>query len=280
MQAKKIASVVKSFPGMPGTALKLLAMIDDPAMRVSQIEKILRQDPGLTANVLRLANSAYFGIPSKVGSIRQAVILLGLKRLIQMVIAACVSAIMDKPVPGYDLPPGELWRHSIAVSVAAEGLVKELKVDAGEEIFTAALLHDVGKLVLGEFVKDEFQQIETAVSEGIAFETAETIVLGTNHADTGAHILTNWSLPDEIVNTVQWHHAPEKAQQTSTMLDIVHVANFMSMMIGVGIGRDGLQHQPSVEVTDRIGLEPYHLEKVASQTMQWVNELSEVLGPS
>ena len=153
-------------------------------------------------------------------------------------------------------------------------------MDAGEEIFTAALLHDVGKLVLGEFVKDEFQQIETAVSEGIAFETAETIVLGTNHADTGAHILTNWSLPDEIVNAVRWHHAPEKAQQTSTMLDIVHVANFMSMMIGVGIGRDGLQHQPSVEVSDRLGLEPYHLEKVASQTMQWVNELSEVLGPS
>jgi len=280
MQAKKIAAVINSFPGMPGTAVKLLAMIDDPSMRVSQIEKILRQDPGLTANVLRLANSAYFGIPSKVGSIRQAVILLGLKRLIQMVIAACVSAIMDKPVPGYALPPGELWRHSIAVSVAAEGLVKELKVDAGEEIFTAALLHDVGKLVLGEFVKDDFKQIETAVSEGIAFETAETIVLGTNHADTGAQVLTNWSLPAEIVNAVRWHHAPENTDQTSTMLDIVHVANFMSMMIGVGIGRDGLQHQPSVEVTERLGLEPEHLEKVASQTMQWVTELSEVLGPA
>ena len=280
MQAKKIAAVINSFPGMPGTAVKLLAMIDDPSMRVSQIEKILRQDPGLTANVLRLANSAYFGIPSKVGSIRQAVILLGLKRLIQMVIAACVSAIMDKPVPGYALPPGELWRHSIAVSVAAEGLVKELKVDAGEEIFTAALLHDVGKLVLGEFVKDDFKQIETALSEGIAFETAETIVLGTNHADTGAQVLTNWSLPAEIVNAVRWHHAPENTDQTSTMLDIVHVANFMSMMIGVGIGRDGLQHQPSVEVTERLGLEPEHLEKVASQTMQWVTELSEVLGPA
>ena len=195
-----------------------------------------------------------------------------------MVIAACVSAIMDKPVPGYDLPPGELWRHSIAVSVAAEGLVKELKVDAAEEIFTAALLHDVGKLVLGEFVKDDFEQIETAVSQGITFETAETIVLGTNHADTGAQILTNWSLPVEIVNAVRWHHAPESADRTSSMIDIVHVANFTSMLIGVGIGRDGLQHQPSVEVTERLGLEPYHLEKVASQTMQWVTELSEVLG--
>jgi putative nucleotidyltransferase with HDIG domain len=280
MEANKIASAISSFPGMPGTAVKLLGLIDDPAMRVSQIEEILRHDPGLTANVLRLANSAYFGIPSKVGSIRQAVILLGLKRLIQMVIAACVSAIMDKSVPGYDLPPGELWRHSIAASVAAEGLVKVLKVEAAEEIFTAALLHDVGKLVLGDFVKDEFKQIETAVAEGIGFEMAEKIVLGTNHAEVGARILTKWLLPPEIVNAVQFHHAPEASEQLNSMLDIVHVANFISMMIGIGIGRDGLQHQPSAEVTERLGLEPEHLEKVASQTMQWVKEFSEVLNPA
>jgi len=279
MQANKIASAIKSFPGMPGTAVKLLGLIDDSAMRVSQIEEILRHDPGLTANVLRMANSAYFGIPSKVGSIRQAVILLGLKRLIQMVIAACVSAIMDKSVPGYDLPPGELWRHSIAASVAAEGLVKVLKVEAAEEIFTAALLHDVGKLVLGDFVKDEFKQIETAVSQGISFEMAEKIVLGTNHADVGARILTKWLLPPEIINAVQFHHAPEASERISSMLDIVHVANFISMMIGIGIGRDGLQHEPSVEVTERLGLEPSHLEKVASQTMQWVKEFNEVMNP-
>jgi putative nucleotidyltransferase with HDIG domain len=279
MQANKIASAIKSFPGMPGTAVKLLELIDDSAMRVSQIEGILRQDPGLTANVLRLANSAFFGIPSKVGSIRQAVILLGLKRLIQMVIAACVSAIMDKSVPGYDLPPGELWRHSIAASVAAEGLVKVLKVEAAEEIFTAALLHDVGKLVLGDFVKEEFKQIETAVSQGISFEMAEKIVLGTNHADVGARILTKWLLPPEIVNAVQFHHAPEESERLSNMLDIVHVANFISMMIGIGIGRDGLQHEPSAEVTERLGLEPSHLEKVASQTMQWVKEFNEVMNP-
>ncbi len=279
MQANKIASAIKSFPGMPGTAVKLLALIDDSGMRVSQIEEILRHDPGLTANVLRIANSAYFGIPSKVGSIRQAVILLGLKRLIQMVIAACVSAIMDKSVPGYDLPPGELWRHSIAASVAAECLVKVLKVEAAEEIFTAALLHDVGKLVLGDFVKDEFKQIETAVSQGISFEMAEKIVLGTNHADVGARILTKWLLPPEIVNAVQFHHAPEASERLSSMLDIVHVANFISMMIGIGIGRDGLQHEPSAEVTERLGLEPGHLEKVASQTMQWVKEFNELMNP-
>jgi putative nucleotidyltransferase with HDIG domain len=275
---KHIASLLKSFPSMPGAAVKLLALIDDPEISVAQIEKILRQDVGLTANLLKLANSAYFGIPSKIGSVRQAVLLLGLKRLIQMVIASCVSAIMDKPVPGYDLPPGELWRHSLAVTVAAEGLVKELKVEAAEEIFTAALLHDVGKLVLGEFVADDIKKIENVLSRRVTFETAEDIVLGTNHADIGARILNQWSLPPDIVNAVRWHHDPESADQSDLMLDIVHVANVLCLMIGIGVGRDGLQHQPSGVVVERLGLASHHLEKVASQTMQWVEELSEVLG--
>lgn len=279
MDANEIVTAIKAFPGMPGTALKLLALIDDPGMRISQIERILRRDPGLTANVLILANSAYFGIPSKVGSIRQAVILLGLKRLIQMVIAACVSAIMDKPVPGYDLSAGELWRHSIAVSVAAEGLVKELQIEAAEEIFTAALLHDVGKLVLGQFVKNDLTQIQTAVSQGISFEMAETIVLGINHAEVGARILTNWELPLEIVNAIRFHHVPQSAAHTSTMSDIVHVANCMTMMTGIEIGRDNLQYPPSAEVTERLGLKAHHLERVANQTKQWVNEITGILGP-
>jgi len=278
LDLKNITSRLKSFPSMPGAAVELLALIDDPQISVARIEKILRQDAGLTANLLKLANSAYFGIPSKVGSVRQAVLLLGLKRLIQMVIASCVSAIMDKPVPGYDLPPGELWRHSLAVTVAAEGLVKELNVDAAEEIFTAALLHDVGKLVLGEFVADDFNKIDNVLSPEVAFETAEDMVLGTNHADIGARILNQWSLPPGIVHAVRWHHDPDSADHSDLMLDIVHVANVLCLMIGIGVGRDGLQHQPSAAVIDRLGLAPEHLENVASQTLQWVEELSAVIG--
>ena len=277
-KVNNIAAFLKSFPSMPGAAVKLLALIDDPDVSVSQIEAILRHDAGLTANILKLANSAYFGIPSKVGSVRQAVLILGLKRLVQMVIASCVSAIMDKPVPGYDLPPGELWRHSIAVSVAAEGLVKELEMAAAEEIFTAALLHDVGKLVLGNFVKTNFSKIEAALNQNVSFEAAEDMVLGTNHAHIGAQILTQWSLPSDNVNAVRWHHTPESAAKNEPMLDIVHVANGLCLMIGIGAGNDGMQYKPSETVVERLGLAPCHLDKVASQTLQWATKLSDVFG--
>jgi putative nucleotidyltransferase with HDIG domain len=275
---KHTASLLRAFPSMPGAAVKLLALIDDPGMSVSQIDAILRHDAGLTANLLKLANSAYFGVPTKIGSVRQAVLILGLKRLIQMVIASCVSAIMDKPIPGYDLPPGDLWRHSIAVSVAAEGLVKELEIGASEEIFTAALLHDVGKLVLGAFVHDGLADIEAALKQNISFEAAEEKILGINHAEMGAQILTQWSLPSEIINAVRWHHAPESADRINTMLDVVHVANVLCLMIGIGAGPNGLQYQPSGVVSERLGLKSCHLEKVASQTLHWTNELSEVFG--
>ena len=117
---------VKAFPGMPATAAKLIKMLEDSDSTAAQIEEVLRYDAGLTANILKLTNSAYFGIPLKVSSVKQAIVILGWKRLLQLVMTLCMSTVMKKSVAGYDLPQGELWRHSIAVSVAAEAVVKEL----------------------------------------------------------------------------------------------------------------------------------------------------------
>ncbi|MBW2164918.1 MAG: HDOD domain-containing protein [Deltaproteobacteria bacterium] len=271
-----ILAKVKSFPSMPEAAAKLLKLLDNPDATAAQIGQILRYDPGLTANLLRLTNSAYFGLPCQVGSVNQAVVLLGWKKLIQLVMASCVNAVMGKPVPGYDLPAGELWRHSIAVSVAAEGLAKELKVSASEEIFTAALLHDVGKLVLGGFVKGDLEKIETEASRGISFEVAEHMVLGTDHTEVGAQILKNWSFPPALVNAVRWHHDPDSAGKTDTLVDIVHVANILCLMIGIGVGREGLCYEPSPLATKRLGLRTNDLEMVASRTLQYVDDLCDV----
>ena len=122
---------VKAFPGMPATAAKLIKMLEDSDSTAAQIEEVLRYDAGLTANILKLTNSAYFGIPLKVSSVKQAIVILGWKRLLQLVMTLCMSTVMKKSVARYDLPQGELLRHSIAVSVAAEAVVKALKIPGG-----------------------------------------------------------------------------------------------------------------------------------------------------
>ncbi len=272
-----ITSMVESFPGMPVAVTKVLSLLDDPNVSATEIEDAIRFDPGLTANILKMVNSAYFGLVAEVGSVKQAVILLGMKRLVQIVMTSCVTAIMNKKVVGYDLPSGELWRHSIAVSVAAEGLVKELKISSPEEVFTAALLHDVGKLILGEYVSEDIQQIEDHAARGIPFQSAEHEVLGTDHAEIGALILKHWRLPKEIVDAVRWHHDPDVAEEQSVLIDVVHVADVLCLMIGIGVGREGVHYEPSTAVTKRLGLTIDHLEMIASQTLQWVDEITGIL---
>ena len=270
-----IIAKIEAFPSIPSAAAKILSLLDDPDTSAQEIGEILRYDPGLTANILKLTNSSYFGLPSKVGSVNQALVLLGWKKLAQLIVSACASAVMVKPVPGYDLQPGELWRHSIAVSVVAEGLSRELGITGVDEIFTAALLHDVGKLVLGDFIRQNTSSVDDESLQAVSFEKVERRLFGTDHAEIGAQILTGWSFPKSIVAAVRWHHDPDAADKSDNLIDVVHIANVLCLMIGIGIGREGLQYVPSEAATRRLGIKGEQLEMVAAQAVGWVEELSE-----
>jgi len=277
INADKIIAKINSFPSMPATGSKLLRMLEDPEPSVDEIENVLRLDPGLTGNVLKLANSAYFGLPSKVATTRQAVLLLGKSKLIQLVITSCVNAVMEKPVPGYNLPPGDLWRHSIAVSIAAQALVKEKNFVQEEDIFTPALLHDIGKLVLGHFVKDERAEIEKIAGNGLSYVAAENKVLGTDHAAVGAEILTQWAFPRDVVEVVRWHHDPDHSEADGAAIDIVYLADLLCQT--ADSDRTDEHHCPDLSpaVIKRLGLEINQFEKIKASVAQWVDELSEAL---
>lgn len=274
---KQIMSKVRSFPGMPATAAKLLPLLENPDSDTSKIADILRYDPGLTANILKLTNSAYFGIPTKISSVRQAILLLGWKRLIQLVMTMCMSDLMKDSVEGYDLPKGELWRHSIAVSVASDVLVKGLKISEADEVFTAALLHDIGKMVLGDYVKEDMPKIDAMVAKGISFEVAEYIVLGTDHAEIGAKILQSWSFPTPLVEAVHWHHDANSCSGHCLMSDIVHTADILGQMAGYGKKSGDCEPAAVSDVLERLGLTPEDLPPLAEQTAERVTALNETL---
>ena len=273
----RIMRQVKSFPGMPTTAAKLLPLLREPDSSMARIEDLIKYDPGLTANLLKLTNSAYFGLPSRISSVRQAILLLGRKRLLQLVTTMCMSGLMKKAVPGYDLPQGGLWRHSIAAAVAAERLVQSLSLTQADEVFTAALLHDIGKMVLGEYVREDLQSIEQMVAKGISFEVAEYMVLGTNHAEVGARILQGWSMPLELVHAVAWHHDPDQCEDRCLLSDVVHVANVAVRGIDCGKRRSDPCADASSKAVDRLGLGPAGMAALAEQTLQEMGKLAEIL---
>jgi putative nucleotidyltransferase with HDIG domain len=272
-----IMTKVSSFPSMPRAALKLREILALEDVSMDEIENILRHDPGLATNVLRLANSAFFGVPRKVETLKHAVMLLGVKRFAQIAVSASMNKTMDKAVEGYDLSAGELWLHSIAVSNNAEALAGHMKLAQTDDVFTPALLHDMGKLVLNDFVRQEQKNIRRMMSTGVPLDEAENRVLGTDHAEIGALILAKWSFPDCIVNAVRWHHNPEKNKNSTMKSDMTYLSNLMCQPEGAVDSADGGSITPAAAVLNRVGIKLEQYKVVAAKTQDWVNKLSDTL---
>jgi putative nucleotidyltransferase with HDIG domain len=260
---EEILAMIPSIPALPTAAAKVLSLLQDPHSGISDIMQAVEYDPGLTSNVLRLANSAYFAGPRKISSLREAGVLFGTSRITQLVLASAIAPVAQQEIKGYDLPPGRLLDNLVAVAIGAEELARALKIVAPPHLFTAALLHDIGKVVLGTFVEiDAGPIVELAFNEKISFDVAERSILGIDHAEIGAALLEFWKIPEEVVKAVRWHHEPEGFPGDSLVVDLVHVADQLSIECGIGVGVDGLNYRPSQAVVERLHLKGAVAEQV------------------
>jgi putative nucleotidyltransferase with HDIG domain len=273
----KILLNVERFPSLPKAGTKLLSIIDKPNSTVDEIEKVLRYDPGLTANFLKLANSPFFGIPSKVSSVKQAITLLGFKRLNRIILATCTSVIMDNEVYGWDLRPLNLWQHSVLVSSVATELAKYKKLSDTNDLFTSALLHDIGKIALGRFVNEHLSIIKEIISKGVPAVVAENMVLETDHAEIGAQILTQWSFPADVINAVRYHHNPDILHNKIIKIDLLHLADLFCQKDSVNDGNLTKLDSISHALRERLGFDRKLLESFSKQISTWANYFSEKL---
>ncbi len=275
---EEIIEKATAIPQMPMPVQKVLAYIGNPEADLRQLARIIEYDPGLTVNVLRMANSAFFGGGGKVTSVREALMRLGLHRIYQLVIASGVAPLTRYEIKGYGLRPGELLEHSVAVATASETLGRELGVTAPPHTFTAGLLVNIGKTVMGSFLEvDAGPILELAHARHIPFEQAEEEVLGINHAELGAILLERWSIPIPIVNVVRYRLRPDDCPEPDVALDLVHVGDVIAKMTGIGMGIDGMQYMPSEAVFARLDVTPAQMENVMAAILEQIAEVREIL---
>ena len=272
---KQILSKIESIPALPSASAEVIRLVRDLDTSSSEIARAIEFDPSLTANVLRLANSAYFGFVQSVKTVKDALVRLGRNRIFQMVMATLVKKMANRPVKGYDLASGELWDHLIGTAIGSTRLAEALNLKAPDHTFTAAIMHDVGKIVLGMFVEVDAAPItELAFKEKISFELAEKQILGIDHAEIGALLLEHWNLPQELAEVVRWHHKPEDVPaEDAQVVNLVHVADMLCLMAGIGKGIDGLNYRPSKHVVSQLGLRRKIAEAVVYKI---ISELDEV----
>ena len=275
---EQIEQHVDSFPEMPPLCQNLLGYLDDPDVDFKTIKDIIQFDPGLTANVLKMANSIHFGATRQVNSLQAALARLGTKSVFELILSLNVSSRLQNSLPGYGLQANDLLRHSIWTAVASQELGTILSMKHTGMIFTIGLLHDLGLLLLDPELKTEGSRFsQTLEAQDKALDQAERDILGMDHAEAGAKILERWHLGPEVVAGVRWHHQPEKADEYQEIIYLIHLADMLSLSEGIGTGIYGLQFAVSSETITTLGLRKKHLEAVASTTLDKMRELESIL---
>jgi HD-like signal output (HDOD) protein len=238
---ERILKTLDDLPAMPQIVLKAREIMADPNSGVKDVVKILETDQAITTKILKVANSAYYGMSGKISTIQHASVVLGYKVIGGLITLASSSDLLDRVLDGYGFGSGDLWKHSLSVGIGSRILASRNNPELSETSFSVGLIHDAGKLVLDKYVQERKEEFEEIMEHGrLTFMAAEDKIFGFNHAEIGFDVCNRWSIPEEIATAINYHHTPSSSNNNElayivSMADaIVNMAEASAKMGGMG----------------------------------------------
>lgn len=280
IEPSEIIAGIKQLPALSTTIVRLTALMSRPDAEPAQFEAIIQHDVGITTNLLRLANSAHYGFSRKIANVREAITLLGMRRLLEIGSVLAMEHVVPATLPGYGLDATSYWRHSVSVAILADRLAKILKLMTPSYLFTAGLLHDIGKLVISSHLTKRMVDVQAALTcGGKSFTECERDLLGSDHAEIGGELGKAWNLPDEIVEVIKRHHKPNESNQGkgNMVVDLVHAADCLSHSLGLGSDIGELKRHVEDAAIVRLNIHSTDLETTASLALLEIEELSQCI---
>lgn len=252
MNVNEIVSNIDSLAPFKETTYQLVELVTDDSRALSEIAAVIKTDANLVSNVLRLANSAYFGLRQEVASIDRAVALMGGQRVLEIALLSMAAPVFQGTQEGYNLKKGELWRHSIVSATFSREIAQKNGLNNADLIFTAALIKDIGKVILNRYMDQVAKAIDLLVYEhDIPFLIAEKKVLGIDHAQLSAMAFEKWNLPEKLVSIVRNHHIQKTPVVAPRETCTVFLGDIITSMLGIGTGKDGLNYIFNEDVLSR-----------------------------
>lgn len=229
---------IDTLPTIPSVLQRLLKLIENPKVSLTEVGNFIQSDPVLTSRVLKMVNSPIYGFPGRISAVQQALILLGLNVVRGLLLGVSVFEVMQKSMVG-------LWEHSLGCAIASRIIAKKKNLPEPEEISIAGLLHDIGKVVMSLRYKEEYEKvIKDAELRDLFIIESEKEIFGITHSDGGSWIAKKWNFPQSLVEIIDYHHKPNLSKSLPLQASIVHLADILTRAVGFGFSGD--HHVPAV----------------------------------
>jgi putative nucleotidyltransferase with HDIG domain len=273
-----IVQEIAKLKPMPQVAHKILAICRDPDSSMDDLTHVVSHDAMTTANLLKAANSAYFSRSKPVDSVQQAVVFLGMDEVVDLVLMSNSAQNLKKAQKGYGLAFGDLWRNSVTSALVSRMLSQKLGLADEHLVFTGALLKDVGKVVLEQYVAQAARQILSLVEkENYSFLEAEKQVIGIDHAELGAMTARVWRFSPEMVDIIKHHHQPANAKRAKPETVVVHLSDLLCTMMGIGAGYDGLAYRIDQQQIEAVGLTDKDIQETIAEVTLKIEEINDLV---
>jgi len=254
-EPNEISRSAENIRPIPQVALKILRIINEELYEIQNLTEEIRKDQVLSARTLKLCNSVLFASRNRIESLDHALVMLGQHLLLKFVISASLNNFFTQSGQGYSLCKGGLYHHAVGTAAIAEKLANVTGKVEPSLAYTAGLLHDIGKVVLDQFINSGVSFFYRELNEhGKNFSDIEKQVLGTDHAEVGVNLARNWSFPASLVETIRYHHVPENAEEHPALVHIVYLADLLMSRFHTGLELERLNTDALAARMDAVGL--------------------------
>ncbi len=270
---------------MPEITLKIIELVEDPTSTAHDLHKVISNDPALCSRILKVVNSAFYGLPRQIGSINRAIVLLGLNAVKNIAIAASLTKLFR----GGELCPGfsarDLWIHCVATAAAAKLVCDELQLGLADEAFLAGLIHDIGIMVEMQAMRHELIQVfgEMALEKDgtpkVNMREVEQRILGADHEAFGAGLCEAWKFPKSFTYVTRHHHEPMQLPPANRLLAwVVYVSDRVAAQRGFGFRGDLQNLEIEPQALDDLGLSLEQVEEVKANLPKAYEEIEATFG--
>ena len=275
LSIESILDKVDELPEIPQIAIQVMNVVNDPDSNVMDLSNIVSKDQGLTAKLLRLCNSAFYGVSRKITTVTDAVSILGFNTVKSIVLMATTYNTVNKSLSGYGLKQGELWEHSLYSAHTARYIADLVKYNDMEEAFIAGLLHDIGKIVLNQHALPEvFRATNLSKAQETPLYKAEQDIIGFDHAMTGAALAERWNFPVILVESIKSHHEVDNITDENILGAITMLANIIALISKDGVNDMTLALIPN-KILNVLGISDFGLNRTI---MTITNDIAQIIG--